>query len=86
MWLEFKPEVRVLRANRDDDLSRRVLVDALVHRKIHVRGLAVEQLGSAGGAWAKPALDKLARSSKGADLREAIATALRAITAREPAA
>jgi hypothetical protein len=64
------------------EAARRVLVAALTARKIHVRGLAVEQLGEVGGAWAKPPLEKLARSGKGADIVEAIAGALHAIEAR----
>ena len=34
------------------DAARRVLIAALGARKVHVRGLAVEQLGEIGGAWA----------------------------------
>jgi HEAT repeat protein len=64
------------------DAARRVLLAALGARKTHVRGIAVEQLGEVGGAWATAPLEKLARSGKGADLLEAIATALRAIEAR----
>lgn len=59
--------------------ARRVLVAALAARKGHIRALAVEQLGLARAAWARPHLDKLARSSKGADLLEAIAKAYRQI-------
>jgi HEAT repeat protein len=64
------------------DAARRVLLAALSARKVHVRGIAVEQLGEIGGAWAKAPLEKLARSGKGADLIEAIAAALRAIEER----
>lgn len=64
------------------DAARRVLLAALTARKTHVRGLAVEQLGEVGGAWAKAPLEKLARSGKGLDLLEAIATSLRAIEER----
>ena len=64
-----------------DDAARRVLLAALGARKTHVRGLAVEQLGAVGGAWAKAPLEKLARTGKGAELLEAIAAALRAIDA-----
>ena len=59
-----------------------MLIAALTARKIHVRGLAVEQLGAIGGAWAKAPLEKLARSGKGVELLEAIAAALRAIEER----
>lgn len=64
------------------DAARRVLLTALGARKIHVRGIAVEQLGEVGGAWATAPLEKLAKSGKGADLLEAIAMALRTIEER----
>ncbi|MBL9020433.1 MAG: HEAT repeat domain-containing protein [Myxococcales bacterium] len=64
------------------DAARRVLLAALGARKEHVRALAVEQLGLHAGDWAKAPLEKLARSGKGADLLEAIATALRSIDER----
>ncbi|HET7504523.1 MAG TPA: HEAT repeat domain-containing protein [Kofleriaceae bacterium] len=68
------------------DAARRVLLAALAARKTHVRGLAVEQLGEVGGGWAKAPLEKLARSGKGGELLEAIASALGAIGEREAAA
>ena len=64
------------------DAARRVLLAALTARKIHVRGIAVEQLGEAGGTWAVAPLEKLARTGKGGDLLEAIGGALRSIGAR----
>jgi hypothetical protein len=64
------------------DAARRVLLAALGARKLHVRGLAVEQLGEIGGSWAIAALDKLAASGKGAELADAIGTAQRAIHER----
>jgi HEAT repeat protein len=64
------------------DASRRVLLAALGARKVHIRGIAVEQLAEVGGAWAVAPLEKLARSGKGADLLDAIASALHAIAAR----
>jgi HEAT repeat protein len=64
------------------DAARRVLLAALSARKTHVRGLAVEQLGEVGGAWAIAPLEKLARSGKGGELLDVIATALRAIQER----
>jgi hypothetical protein len=64
------------------EFARAVLVDALTHRKQHVRGLAIEQLSAVGGAWAQAPLEKLARSGKGEDLLEAIAGALKAIEKR----
>lgn len=65
------------------DAARRVLLAALGARKEHVRALAVEQLGLHAGDWAKAPLEKMARSGKGADMLEAIATALRAIEERK---
>jgi HEAT repeat protein len=64
------------------DAARRVLLAALAARKTHVRGLAVEQLGEIGEAWAVAPLEKLGRSGKGAELADAITTALGAISAR----
>jgi HEAT repeat protein len=64
------------------EVARRVLLAALTARKVHVRGIAVEQLGQVGGAWAVAPLEKLARSGKGGDLIEAIGAALRGIAAR----
>ena len=69
-------------ASAHGDAARRVLLAALGARKEHVRALAVEQLGVTAGDWAKAPLEKLARSGKGADMLEAIATALRAIDER----
>jgi HEAT repeat protein len=66
----------------DDDAARALLLEALTVRKVHVRGLAVEQLADVGGAWAKQPLEKLARSGKGSELLEPIAAALRAIEGR----
>jgi HEAT repeat protein len=67
---------------RYHDAARRALLAALGARKVHVRGIAVEQLGEIGGSWATGPLEKLARSSKGTDLLDPIATALRAIEDR----
>jgi len=64
------------------DAARRVLLAALTARKTYVRGLAVEQLGDIGEAWAVAPLEKLGRSGKGAELRDAIGAALRAIAQR----
>lgn len=66
----------------EDDAARALLLDALTARKVHIRGLAIEQLAEVGGAWAKQPLERLARSSKGSELLEAIAAALRAIEGR----
>ena len=73
---------RLLALEPDNDIAKKAIVDALVHRKVHVRGIAIEQLGEIGGAWAKAPLDKLARSGKGSELLEPIANALRAIEGR----
>jgi HEAT repeat protein len=64
--------------------ARAVLLDALTARKVNVRGIAVEQLGENGGAWAVAPLEKLARSGKGSELLETIATALRQLAERTP--
>lgn len=83
-------EAQVLAAGRllaveDDPHAQKLLLDALTARKVHVRGLAVEQLGDVGGTWARGPLERLARSGKGGELLEAIATAVRAISGREGA-
>jgi HEAT repeat protein len=81
-------EAQVLAAGRllavePDPHAQKLLLDVLTNRKVHVRGLAVEQLGEVGGSWATAPLERLARSGKGGELLEAIATALRAIAQRE---
>ena len=83
------PEATILAAgsvlrlgNGASEPARRVLLAGLAARKTHVRGLAVEQLGEVAGAWAVAPLEKLAKSGKGGELLEAIATALRSIAER----
>ena len=82
------PESTILAAgsllvlHAEDANARAVLLAGLAARKVHVRGLAVEQLGKVGGEWAKIPLEKLARSGKGAELLEPIAIALRQIEER----
>jgi HEAT repeat protein len=71
--------------SRHVDAARRVLLAALTVRKIHLRGLAVEQLAAVGGAWAREPLERLAGSSKGRDLIDPIAEALAAIKTRSAA-
>ncbi len=68
-----------------DAAARRVLIAALTARKIHVRGLAVEQLADVGGSWAHAPLDKLARSGKGSDFLTQIAAALEKIASAQAA-
>jgi HEAT repeat protein len=80
-------EARTLAAGRllaiaDVPKARKVLADALVHRKVHVRGIAIEELTEIGGAWAVPLLEKLAKSIKGSELGEPIRAALEAIAKR----
>jgi HEAT repeat protein len=81
-------EARVLAAGKllalgvDSEPARALLLEALGTRKMHVRGLAVEQLSEVGGDWAKQPLEKLARSGKATELLEPIAAALRAIASR----
>ncbi|HEX4417205.1 MAG TPA: HEAT repeat domain-containing protein [Kofleriaceae bacterium] len=74
--------IRIAPNSAHHDAARRVLLAGLGARKTHIRGIAVEQLGEVGGAWALAPLDKLARSGKGAELRDAIATAQQMIAAR----
>ncbi len=62
------------------------LIAALDHRKLPVRGLAVEQLGRIGGAWADAPLVRLAGRWRGRELTDAIAAARAAIAARGGAA
>jgi HEAT repeat protein len=69
-------------AEGSSDAARTVLLEGLVSRKGHVRGLAVEQLADVGGAWAKAPLEKLARSGRASALLEAIASALKAMEGR----
>jgi HEAT repeat protein len=73
----------VLAADPTDEAARRVLLAGLAARKVHVRGLAVEQLGLAAGGWAKEPLEKLAKSGKGFEVLDAITTALKLIDDRE---
>ncbi len=73
---------KLLGIDGDDAAARKLLLEALASRKPHLRGLAVEQLGETGGAWAKPPLERLARSGKGGEHLEAIANSLRAIEGR----
>ena len=83
------PEATILAAGRilhlgtgTHEAAQRVLLAGLAARKAHVRGLAVEQLGEVGGPWARDPLTKLAKSGKGGELLEVIATALGAIDGR----
>ncbi|HVV84725.1 MAG TPA: hypothetical protein VHE35_16785, partial [Kofleriaceae bacterium] len=62
--------------------ARAHLLGALDHRKLDVRGLAVERLEAVGGAWAVAPLTALRGSRKGRELGEAIGAALAAIEAR----
>ena len=72
----------ILRLQGDHQVARRVLLAGLAAKKMHVRGLAVEQLTEVGGAWAIDPLEKLAKSGKGDEILEAIAQALTEIKAR----
>jgi HEAT repeat protein len=62
--------------------ARGFLLRMLDHRKLDVRGLAVERLGAVAGGWARAPLERLRPTRKGRELDEAIATALAAIQAR----
>jgi HEAT repeat protein len=82
-------EARVLAAGKllglgvASEDARALLLDALTARKVHVRGLAVEQLAEVGGSWARQPLERLARSGKGTELLEPIAAALRALEGKQ---
>ncbi len=62
--------------------ARACLLAALDHRKVDVRGLAVESLGTVGGAWAVAPLAALRTRRKGREVDDAISAALDAIGAR----
>lgn len=74
---------RVLARIPDHLRARQVLIDALAARAQHIRGIAIEQLAEVGGSWSVVPLERLARSRKGATLREAIASALDRVGARQ---
>ena len=65
--------------------ARAALIAALDHRKLPVRGLAVEQLARIGDAWAIAPLEALAQRRRSSDLQPAIADALAAIRDRATA-
>lgn len=68
------------------EAARRVLLAGLDARKLHLRGLAVQQLASAGDLWAVEPLRRLAASRRGRPLADDLAETLRALAARrEPA-
>ena len=62
--------------------ARAYLIAALDHRKLDIRGLAVEQLGEVGGPWAAPPLTALRGKRKGRELIDVIDLALAAIAGR----
>jgi HEAT repeat protein len=66
----------------DQGLAQRTLLAALTLRKLPLRGLAVQELATAGGAWAVEPLTKLKNSRKGKGLETEIADALRQIQER----
>ena len=74
---------KLLARDASNEAAKRVLIAALTARKIHVRGIAIEQLTEVGGDWAVAPLEKLARSGKGGDFLEAIAAALQKIGERD---
>ncbi len=69
-------------ASAERSAAERVLLAGLEARKDPLRGLAVEQLLLVGGAWARPALEKLQQSRRGKLLAEPVAEALAAIASR----
>jgi HEAT repeat protein len=62
--------------------AQAILLAGLRLRKLPLRGLAVEQLGQVGTAWAEDALGQLRRTRRGRDLVDEIDAALGAIRAR----
>lgn len=79
--------LRIARAqpvsNIDTSAAKRALLAALGQRKLPLRGLAVQELASAGDdAWARLPLERLRGSRKGRDLGDDIADALRQIAER----
>lgn len=73
---------RLLAVDPEHARARKVLLAGLAARKVHVRGIAIEQLAQVGRAWALAPLEQFARSSKGADWLAPLDQALRAIAAR----
>jgi HEAT repeat protein len=66
----------------DGEGARKLLLAHLTHRKTPLRGLAVQELATAGGAWAVEPLETLRRSRKGREIADEIADALRQIKER----
>ena len=66
----------------DTALAKKTLLAGLGLRKLPLRGLAVQELATAGGPWAVEPLEKLRRSRKGKGLEAEIADALRQIGER----
>jgi HEAT repeat protein len=66
----------------DSELAKKTLLTALGLRKLPLRGLAVQELATAGGTWAIEPLQKLRGSRKGKGLEGEIADALRQIEER----
>jgi HEAT repeat protein len=71
--------LRIAPDGPDAGAARRVLLAGLAARKLPLRGLAVEQLATAGGEWAIAPLQKLVASRKGAPIAAEITDALRQI-------
>jgi len=64
--------------------ARATLLAGLALRKLPLRGLAVQELATAGGPWAVEPLTKLRGSRKGRGIEAEIADALRQIAERRP--
>jgi HEAT repeat protein len=62
--------------------ARAHLVAALDNRRDTVRGIAVDELGNSGGAWALAPLQALSRRRRGRDLADEIARAIASIEGR----
>jgi HEAT repeat protein len=70
-------------SNIDTSAAKRALLAALAQRKLPVRGLAVQELATAGDDdWARQPLERLRAGRKGRELAEEIAETLRQIGER----
>jgi hypothetical protein len=74
--------LRVGAGAADAELAKRTLLTGLGLRKLPLRGLAVQELATGGGAWALEPLRKLRSSRKGKGLEVEIAEAIAKIEER----
>jgi HEAT repeat protein len=74
--------LRIAPAHASAERARAILLAGLRLRRLPQRGVAVEQLGQVGGAWAEEALTQLRRTRRGRDLLDEIDAAVAAIRGR----